>query len=554
MFHTNLLVRLSGSLVLALACTLIALCGCNKEIIKLTKDDNKNVPKMVGAVASPFGLEQFSVLGYGVVGALPGTGGNIPTGSARSAALRLLTRQMDDVPGFLASKEAAVVLVRALIPPGCKPGDAFDVEVQCLEEDRQTTSLRGGYLLACSLADVEDVSQLSQYSKDKGPNYRTGHEWATAQGPILTGIGDETDPRKGRVLSGGKAKKERQLALLIKGEQSKKAETAALVGRAVDDRFRVQASGNFIRIADAKRPDYVALRVPEAYKHNLQRYLDVLERIPVEADSVARMAWQRRCADELYDSNKCFEVVLRLEALGAETEEILRKACQHPDPRIRFVAAEALAYMDRPTSADPLAQIASNFPQMRPYALAALAVVDDSSCTARLRELMACSSVETRCGAFVALRTGHPQDLALKTISSKEMGFSLYHVAPNSEPLIHVATTGRPEIVLFGNGHELIPPFSVTVGADLILTAREGQKECTLTRTEPGGKTEKQSCSLQVSEVINRASQMGANYADIVDLLRQAFHGKNTSGQFVVDGLPRVVPWSDLARIEAPLQ
>jgi flagellar basal body P-ring protein FlgI len=535
-----------------LVCSVIAFAGCNKEIIKLTKDDDKHIPKTVGSVATPFGLEPLSVMGYGVIGALPGTGGNVPTGSARSAAMRLLTRQMDDVPGFLASKEAAVVLVRALVPAGCKPGDQFDVEVQCLDEDRQTTSLRGGYLLACSLTDVADVSQLSQYGKDKGPNYRAGQEWASAHGPILTGIGAETDPRKGRILSGGKAKKERQLALLIKGEQAKTAETAAQIGRVVDDRFRVQSSGNFVRIADAKRPDYVSLRVPDAYKHNLQRYLDVLERIPLEPDSAVRVAWQRRCAAELYDPHKCFEVALRLEALGAETEEILHKACQHANPNVRFVAAEALAYMDRPTSADTLAQIALTFPQMRPYALGALAVVDDSACISRLRELMASPSVETRCGAFVALRTGHPQDV--KTAAGKDCGFAVFQVAPQSQSLIHVATTGKPEIVLFGSSQELIPPFSLAVGPELVLTARDGQKECTLTRTEPGGKTEKQQSPLQLNEVINRSAQMGASYADVVDMLRQAFNGKNLSGQFVVDGLPRVIPWADLSRIDDPLQ
>ena len=97
--------KVEASVMIGFICLIALSASCNKEILKLTKDENKNFPKMVGAVASPFGLEPLSVLGYGVVGALPGTGGNIPTGPARSSALRLLTRQMDDVPGFLASKE-----------------------------------------------------------------------------------------------------------------------------------------------------------------------------------------------------------------------------------------------------------------------------------------------------------------------------------------------------------------------------------------------------------------------------------------------------------------
>jgi hypothetical protein len=430
----------------------------------------------------------------------------------------------------------------------------FDVEVRCLEEDRQTTSLRGGFLLACSLTDSADVSQLSERTKDKGPNFRSGHEWAVANGPVVVGLGDGSELRLGRVLSGGQAKRERHLALLIKGDYAKKADTAAHVGRAVDDRFRVQDTGSFIRIADAKRKDYVALRVPDVYKHNLQRFMDVVMRIPFEAGNVERLTWQRQCAEEMNNPDRCFEAALRLEALGGETGEILHKAMTHSHPKVRFAAAETLAYLGRPECSDTLAKLALEIPEMRPYALAALACVDDAACISRLRELLASDSTQTRCGAFAALRTAHPHDFALKANPCREAGFVLYQVAPKSKPLVQVATTGKPEIVLFGEGQALLAPFILQAGPDLILTAREGQSECTITRTEVGGKTIKQRCSLQLGDIVACATRLGATYPDVVDLLRQAAAGKNISGAFVVDGLPRVASWADLARSEIPVQ
>ena len=63
---------------------------------------------------------------------------------------------------FLASKDAAVVLVTCKVAAGARPGDFYDVEVRCLDEDRQTTSLRGGFLMLSSLKDVADISQLSE--------------------------------------------------------------------------------------------------------------------------------------------------------------------------------------------------------------------------------------------------------------------------------------------------------------------------------------------------------------------------------------------------------
>lgn len=533
----------------ALMAVTLTTVGCNKEILHLPSSEEKT-PKLIGSTASPYGLEPFEVMGYGVVGGLQGTGGNVPQGAARSAALGMLTQQKIEKPAeFLASKESAVVLVTCKIAAGGRPGDHFDVEIRCLDEDRQTTSLRGGFLLLSSLKEVADISQLSEKGRDGGPNYRTGLEWVIANGPVMVTDSKENEHRKGRIVAGGRLKKERPLTLVIHSEYTKKAQQAMLLSNAIDERFRVQASGSFAKIADAKNTENIMLRVPDQYKLNVPRFVEVVNRIPYEAASAEKLIWQRRCAEDLINPNKCFEAALRMEALGGEVRDQLLKNCKHENIKVRFASAEALAYLGAAgAAADTLAEVAQSSPELRPYALTALAIADDSACAARLRDLMCCDSMETRYGAFVALRTSHPQDSAMKVYRAKEAACSIYEVALQSKPLVHLSTTGKPEVVLFGKGHAMIAPFSLTAGPELIITAREGDGDCTISMTEVGGKITKRRCSFELGEILVRCTEMGASYADLVDLLRQASNGHNLSSKLVIDGMPRLIPWAELAR------
>jgi len=526
----------------------LILVGCNKEILHLTSTEEKT-PRLIGSTASPYGLEPLEVLGYGVVVGLQGTGGNVPQGAARSAALAMLTQQKMDKPSdFLASKDAAVVMVTCKVAAGARPGDLFDAEIRCLDEDRQTTSLRGGFLLLSSLKDVADISQLSEKGRDGGPNYQTGLEWAFANGPVMVTPGKEGEIRQGRVVAGARLKKERPLALLIHSEYTKKAQQAMLLSNAIDDRFRVQASGSFSKIADAKNAENVTLRVPDQYKLNVPRFLEVVGRIPHESGSTERLLWQRKCAEDLLNPGKCFEAALRLEALGGEVRDQLAKGCKQDNIKVRFASAEALAYLGvAGVAADTLAEIAQTSPELRPYALTALAVVDDGACAAKLRELMCGSSMETRYGAFVALRTSHPNDTSMKVFRAKEAGCCIYEVAPQSKPLVHLATSGKPEIVIFGKGHAMLAPFSLTVGPELVISAREGENECTISVTQTGGKVIKRRCSCELAEVLAHCTEMGASYADLVDMLRSASNGHNLSATLVIDGMPRLIPWNELA-------
>ena len=168
---------------------------------------------------------------------------------------------------------------------------------------------------------------------------------------------------------------------------------------------------------------------------------------------------------------------MRLEALGGEVRDQLAKGCKQDNIKVRFASAEALAYLGvAGVAADTLAEVAQASPELRPYALTALAVVDDGACAAKLRELMCGDSMETRYGAFVALRTSHPNDTSMKVFRAKEAGCCIYEVAPQSKPLVHMSTSGKPEIVIFGKGHAMLAPFSLTVGPETDHHRQRGRK------------------------------------------------------------------------------
>ncbi len=203
---------------------------------------------------------------------------------------------------------------------------------------------------------------------------------------------------------------------------------------------------------------------------------------------------------------------------------------------------------------DTLAEVCRVSPELRPYALTALAAIDDTAAATRLRELMCSDSQETRYSAFAALRTCRPTDHGIKAFHCKDAGYSIYEVAPQAPAMVHIATTGKAEVVLFGKGHVLQAPFSLAVGPELIISAREGDTECIISHTETGGKVTKRRCGCELSEVLAKCTEMGASYADVIDLLREASNGHNLSVKLVVDGMPRLIPWNELARAEFPVQ
>lgn len=118
-------------------------------------------PERVGDLARFQGVRANSLVGYGLVVGLPGTGDDnlaYTIQSVRSATSALGMQLPDGIKPSL--KNAAAVMVTAELPPFAKPGQRIDVTISALGKAK---SLRGGTLLMAPLRGVDgEVYALAQ--------------------------------------------------------------------------------------------------------------------------------------------------------------------------------------------------------------------------------------------------------------------------------------------------------------------------------------------------------------------------------------------------------
>ncbi|MBI1917623.1 MAG: flagellar basal body P-ring protein FlgI [Planctomycetes bacterium] len=558
---TNLIVRRSAFGVrLFLGALLATPLGCTRPQARGQREeesDRERYPvKLVGDVTTFSNADPIPVHGVGLVEDLDSTGGPVPAGGLRDTLEHdLLQQRVPDVKALLRSDTCAMVLVAALVPPGARKGDRIDVEVR-LPPGSRATSLRGGRLRRCVLYNHEFLGNVSaQYA---GTNAALkGHPIALAEGNLLVGFGssDEGERMKsGRIWEGAVSRIDRPFHLLMNVNQQ-----FARVAANVADRINTAFQGAFpggpdTEIASAKTNTFVLLGMPPQYKHNPQRFLRVVRMVPLEDGEVGgprpgRPPYRVRLQEDLLDPARTVVASLRLEGLGTASIPALKQGLQSPHPLVRFCSAEALAYLGNAACADELARTVQQQPYLRAYALTALASLDESVCRDRLFDLLSGDGEdETRYGAFRALRALNERDEAVR---GKLLGdaFWLHHIAPNTPPLVHVSLSRRPEVVLFGSGHALVPPFSLLAG-EFAVTAAAGDQRCTVSHfplhgDEEGGSRVR--CPLELTEVLKLMASQGASFAEVIELLRQADLCRSLSCRLRHDALPQTVTVQQLA-------
>jgi hypothetical protein len=259
--------------------------------------------------------------------------------------------------------------------------------------------------------------------------------------------------------------------------------------------------------------------------------------------------YSRKQAQKLLDPAETITAALRLEALGAQSIPVLKVGLHSNYPLVRFSSAEALAYLGSPSCGEELGKQVAEQPFVQAYALTALASLNEAVCRVKLQELLSAANPETRFGAFRALEARDERD---PLVTGQKLGaFWLHEVAKSSAPQVHIGTTKRPEVVLFGDKPTLAPPFTVLAGPEFTLTAKEGANTCTLSRIRVGRPKLTKQCTLEVADVLRTLAEMGGNFADAVELLRQAESGRGLNCAVKVDALPKAPTVYDLARAGA---
>jgi hypothetical protein len=166
---------------------------------------------------------------------------------------------------------------------------------------------------------------------------------------------------------------------------------------------------------------------------------------------------------------------------------MLQQGLKSTDAEVRFYSAEALAYLDQPAAAAPLAEAAKNESAFRWHALTALSTLTNVGALDALSDLLHVSSAETRYGAFRAMRTRNAGDPTTKgeTLEGK---FRYHIIATTGEPLVHIARSRVPEIVVFGHEQKLKRPKTLRAGKRILITAMENG-DLRAGRYDPGQET-----------------------------------------------------------------
>jgi hypothetical protein len=483
--------------------------------------------------------------GVGLVVGLEDTGGESAPEYRSLLASELRKMGVRDPNSWIDRPDSAVVFVSGVLPSGSTKGDKVDVDVALTPRTR-ATSLRGGYLMECVLYNYDFTKNLSP-NTDRPQVPLRGHPVAKAEGPVLIGFGAGTESQRvksGRVWGGGRLKIDWPLALVL-NQDYQTATWASQIAARINDVFDggLRGSGG-MAVARATDPVAIPLRVPVQYKLNQPHYLRVVRAIPLydiadrPDDRPDSRSYRKRLADDLLDPARTITSALRLEALGPSSVPALLPGLKSPQLLVRFSAAQSLAYLNSPSAAEELARIVKHEPMLRAFALTALASLDEAVAENRLQELLTASDDDViRYGAFRALRARneHNPHVEGRFLNNS---FWLHRTAPNTASLVHVSTSHRAEIVLFGEEPVLRPPFAFHA-ADFTVTAEAGSEYCTVSRYPAHGAPAKQQCkSLRVAEVLQVMAEQGGTYPEVLELLDQASRCKCLSCRMRYDALP----------------
>lgn len=523
----------------ALGVSSLAIAGCATPLFRgqspedeapLPTDDEDRL-ELVGDFTRPVGLNWHKVEAIALVTKLDNTGSDPPPSPQRQMLIgEMQSHKINAADKILALPTVSMVILRGWLPPGVNKGDTFDVEVR-VPGRSETTSLRGGWVMQSRMRPMEVLNGM----------ITTGSVDALAQGDVLVDAvfedgNDRVLETRGRLLGGGISAMSRKLGLAIgRGDASIRIST--LVGKAINQRFYSVDAGVKQGVAEPQRDNFIELAVTPRYKHNLARYLRVIRNLPLKETPVERVERLQVLERKLEEPTSSGLAAIQLEAIGNEAVPVLKKGLASSDAEVRFYAAEALAYLDQPEASKTLAEAARNESAFRWHALTALSTVTHVTALDALTELLHVPSVETRYGAFRALRTRNPDDPTTKgELLAKKFRYHL--IATTGEPLVHITRTRMPEIVIFGHEQRVKPTSFLFAGKKIMVQSLQNG-DLSVRRYAAGSDTVEETCPAELDKLIRTVVKVGGGYAEVVQLLQGAKKAGCLEARLAVEAVPR---------------
>jgi flagellar basal body P-ring protein FlgI len=501
-----------------------------KDVEKLVESDSDDDgPRYIGRVTRPWGFEFAKIEGLSIATQLKDTGSSPRPGVLREKlASEMLTRDVKDSDGWLDTPTTAMVLVRGILPPGLQKGERFDIDLQ-VPTGSETTSLAGGNLLRTRLRSVEFL----------GGSLKSGHVVGLAQGPVIIdtafdGTDDTVLRTRGTVLGGGVATISRPFGLHMRENHQSIAKSSS-VAKAINDRF--VAGGRYQKrgAAEPKTNKTIEMSAPRQYKNNLGRFVRVVNNVVVREMPQQQMDRMLVLEKQLLEPTTSALAALRLEAIGKIAVNTLLSALDSTDAEVRFYAAEALAYLERPEAVGVLEATARDDSMLRWHALTALSCMDDVEAGVALTNLLESNSAETAYGAFRALRARSESDPVVQGDILGD-GFSFHVIVTEADPIVHFSRARRPEMVLFGHDHRLNENFLYRGGEWVIRgTATDTIK---VSRFSLRSKEKHEICRNRLEEVVRAIDRLGGGYRDVLELVKQAKESDRLNSRIVINAVP----------------
>jgi hypothetical protein len=328
----------------------------------------------------------------------------------------------------------------------------------------------------------------------------------------------------------------RDLGLAISSQEAS-IRMSTLIGKAINARFNTIEAGSKRGVANPTRDNYLELAISPRYKDNLARYLRVIRNIALRESPVERVERLQLLEKKLLEPATAALASLQLEAIGNEAIPALKAGLRSSDPEVRFYSAEALAYLDQAESAAPLAEAAKNEAAFRWHALTALTALSHVAALDALTNLLHVESVETRYGAFRAMRTRSPNDPATQgeVLDNK---FRYHAIVSTGEPLIHLTRTRIPEIVVFGHEQKLQGVSQLFAGKRIMVTALPNG-DLKASRFDPGKETVFETFAPEVDQLIRAIVKLGGGYSEVIQCLQEAQQGGCLQARLAVEATPK---------------
>lgn len=434
-------------------------------------------PIMRGTVAGEavlIGFDSTVVRGYGLVVGLNGTGSRVMPAEVRAFLLTEMTRQgvgdttlgSDITPeAMLNSNDVAAVIVEGVIEPGSTKDTRFDVRVVSVPGSG-ATSLEGGRLWTATLRPGPILSGSKQAAL-----------LAEARGPLFVNPFVDPTPTKndsinrtsGRILDGGRVVKDMPLKLRLATPSHNRAMTLQSAINSVFPREPGQANVT----AHGKSDDTILITVPPSHRDKPQEFVQLLRHMPIRVDATDQIAEAVR-RSLLANPGAAGAASWRWQSLGPRALPSIQDLYDYPEEQPRFAALQAGAKLNDPLCVPPLIEMARKGSlENRIGAIELLGTMGrNPTIDLGLRPLLDDSDVDVRLKTFESLERRRDPTIMAKSLDGR---FEI-DLVPSKSPMIYVAQSGTPKLVIFGMDLEINRPTTLTAWSNRFMLKGESEE------------------------------------------------------------------------------